>query len=69
MLSKKMQDDVDQITKISMDILKMSGGYGKDYKETYERAQATLGMLDIGVRMLISELEQIKASKNNSKQA
>lgn len=62
MISKKMQAHIEEISQEAMHILKISGR-GKDSKETYERAKATLEMIDIAVRMLISEIEPVRTSK------
>lgn len=61
MLSKKMQIAAKKISQEAINILKISGS-GKDSKDTYERAKSTLAMVDIAVRMLISELENSKVN-------
>ncbi|MEK7571635.1 MAG: hypothetical protein AAB553_05160 [Patescibacteria group bacterium] len=66
MLKKELQDKIDGIPTEALHILAISG-MGKDAKDTYERAKATLGMLDIAVRMLISEMEQAKISKTKQR--
>lgn len=66
MLSKKMQNEAKKISKEAVRVLKISGA-GKDSKDTYERAKSTLAMLDIAIRMLISEFENSKVSINKIK--
>lgn len=62
MLKKELQEKIDAIPTEALHILAVSG-IRKDAKDTYERAKETLGMLDIAVRILISEKEQVKISK------
>lgn len=62
MLKKELQDKIDFIPTEALHILVISG-IGKDAKDTYERAKATLDMLDIAVRMIISEKYYQKMSQ------
>lgn len=62
-IPKEIKEKMDLISNEALHILAISGK-GKDSKDTYERAQATLGMLDIAVRMLISEIESSKTGKS-----
>lgn len=63
MISDKMKDFGNKTSEEAIHILKISG-ISKDPKETYERAKDTLAMIDIAVRMLISELEENKELKS-----
>jgi len=66
MISKKAKIKLDQISEEAQHILKISG-VGKNYEETYERAQSTLSMLDITIRMLIAGLENTKINSKDTK--
>ena len=59
MLPKDLKKDAEQFVKEAAHIIKISG-QGKNSEETYERAKSTLDMVEIAVRMLISDLEKEK---------
>ena len=57
MVSKKMDNYIKKVSEEAVHVLKITEP-GKDAKEMYENAKATLDMIDIAVRMLISDVDQ-----------